>query len=83
MRNLKIVFVGLLLAFPGLAAANANDIPGTSTWYLHVDLEKMKSEEAGKPLYDWMQQEIFEEIREESGVDTGSDRCTSGPTSFA
>ncbi len=69
MRNLKLLIIGLLLAIPGLAAADASDIPGTATWYLHVDLEKMRSEEAGKAVYDWLRDEALAEVKEEAGVD--------------
>ena len=36
MRTLKLLIVGLLLALPGLAMADASDIPGASTWYFHT-----------------------------------------------
>lgn len=69
MRYMKLVIVGLLLAIPGLATANADDIPGAATWYLHIDLEKMRSDEAGKTVSDWLRDEAFNEVKEESGVD--------------
>jgi len=34
MRIVKLLIVGLLLVIPGLATADASDIPGASTWYL-------------------------------------------------
>ena len=73
MRILKLLIVGLLLAIPGLAAADAGDIPGASTWYLHVDLDEMRSDEVGKSLYGWMDEEIFSEIDEETGVNLGEE----------
>jgi hypothetical protein len=68
MRYMKLVIVGLLLAIPGLAMAKADDIPGAATWYLHIDLEKMRSDETGKAVYDWLREEAFDEINEKSGV---------------
>ena len=73
MRILKLLIVGLLLAIPGLAAADAGDIPGASTWYLHVDLDEMRSDEVGKALYGWVDEEIFSEIDEETGVNLGEE----------
>ena len=73
MRFLKLLIVGLLLAIPGLAAADVGDIPGASTWYLHVDLDEMRSDEVGKSLYGWMDEEIFSEIDEETGVNLGEE----------
>jgi len=73
MRIIKLLIVGILLAVPGLAAAGAGDIPGASTWYLHVDLDEMRSDEVGKSLYGWMDEEIFSEIDEETGVNLGEE----------
>ena len=69
MRNLKILLAALLLTIPGLAVAAASDIPGTATWYFHIDLAEMKSADAGKGVYDWMSGEVFDDVKEETGVD--------------
>ena len=69
MRKLKLLIVGLLLAAPGLATADLGDIPGGTTWYLHVDFDQMRSESAGKGVYAWMVDEIFDDVKEDAGVD--------------
>ena len=69
MRKLKLLIVGLLLAVPGLATADLGDIPGGTTWYLHVDFDQMRSESAGKGVYAWMVDEIFDDVKEDAGVD--------------
>ena len=69
MRNLKILIVGLLLAIPGLAVAGIGDVPGDTRWYLHVDFDQMRSESAGKGVYGWMVDEIFDDVNEDAGVD--------------
>lgn len=69
MRILNVLIVGLLLSIPGTAAAAASDIPGSATWYFHIDLAEMRSAEAGKGIYDWMSGEVFADIKEETGVD--------------
>jgi len=69
MRYLKILIAGLLLAIPGLAPAGVGDLPSDTTWYFHVDLDKMQSAEAGKGIYAWMVDEIFNEVKDEAGVD--------------
>ena len=78
MRKLKLLIVGILLGIPGWVSADAGDIPGAATWYFHVDLEQMRSADAGKGLYDWMVDEIFDEVKEESGIDVDNevDRLT-------
>jgi len=52
-----------------LAAVGPEDLPETSKWYFHADFEEMRSSEAGKHLYAWLQDEVFEEVDEETGVD--------------
>lgn len=69
MRNLKILIVGLLLAAPGLALAEIGDVPGDTRWYLHVDFDQMRSDNAGKGVYGWIVDEIFDDIKEDAGVD--------------
>lgn len=73
MRNLKILIVGLLLAMPGLAVAELGDIPGGTTWYFHVDFDQMRSADAGKGVYGWMVDEIFDDVREDAGVDLANE----------
>ena len=81
MRFFKILCVTLMLALPMAAVADTNDIPGSADWYLHLDLEKMKKEEAGKPLYEWLQEEVIIEVKEEAGLDI--DQEISSVTAFA
>lgn len=69
MRTIKILLASLLLAIPALAAADASDVPGSATWYFHVDFERMKTEEAGIGLYNWLRDEAFEKAKEEVGID--------------
>lgn len=78
MRNLRLLIIGLLLAIPGLATADAGNIPATSTWYFHIDLAEMRSDEVGSSLYGWMDDEIFSEVREDAGINLGEelDRVT-------
>jgi hypothetical protein len=73
MRNLKILIVGLLLAIPGLAVAELGDIPGGTTWYLHVDFDQMRSADSSKGIYAWMVDEIFDDVKEDAGVDLANE----------
>jgi len=78
MRIFKLMLAGLLLSLPALAMADVSQVPGSATWYLHVDLHQMKTAEAGQAVYRWMEDEIFDEVKEEAGVDFGKelDRLT-------
>lgn len=69
MRNLKIFVVSFLLVFPVAAVADAGDVPGEASWYFFVDLEQMRSEGPGQALYEWLRDEVLEELKEDSGLD--------------
>ena len=69
MRILKVLLVAILLAAPIMSAAGPKDIPGSADWYLHVDLKQMKSEEAGKPVFEWLRDEAFNDVKDDAGID--------------
>jgi hypothetical protein len=73
MRCFKILAAIMLLAVPVLAHADTDFVPGDSTWYFHVDFDAMRDGKAGRGLYDWLDDEVFAEISEESGVDIGAE----------
>lgn len=81
MRNLKTLIVCALITFPALgwSAIDADGLPATSTWYFHADLAAMRASKTGNALYQWIDKEIFSEIREEAGIDLSKqlDRITS------
>lgn len=80
MRILRLLLVGLLLMTPGFASAAVapDSVPATSTWYFHVDFEEMRTSDAGKHLYGWLQREVFEDIHDDAGIDLDkeADRIT-------
>ena len=51
------------------AAVTTEDLPAGTVWYLHADLEQMRSENAGQALFRWLDDEVFEEVHEETGID--------------
>jgi hypothetical protein len=69
MRILRVLIIGLLLFAPLLAMADLSAIPGGTTWYLHVDFERMRSESAAKGVHGWMVDEVFDDVKEDAGVD--------------
>ena len=80
MRLRENLTVLLLLALPGLTFGElaASGLPATSTWYFHADFDEMRSSDAGKPLYAWLQREVFSDVREDAGIDIDkeADRIT-------
>jgi hypothetical protein len=71
MRFAKQFIVMLLLALPGFALGEltASGLPATSTWYFHADFDEMRGSDAGKPIYAWLQREVFADVREDAGID--------------
>jgi hypothetical protein len=67
-RHLLIFFL-LILPISAVSALRPGDLPETSKWYFHADFKEMRSSEAGQHLYAWLQKEVFEDIREDAGVD--------------
>ena len=75
MRTLKAVLFLLLAAAPLTTPAEVSpgNVPAAAVWYFHADFEAMRSGEAGRRLYTWLDAEVFEEVRDESGVDLGKE----------
>lgn len=82
MRVLRLLMV-FLLAVPTIlwAAITPVDLPATSKWYFHADLNEMRSTPAGRQLYAWLEKEVFEEVRAETGIELGKE--TDRVTAFA
>ena len=77
MRALRYVVLSLLfLGLPAALFAGVGDLPAASRWYFHADFEEMRSSEAGKHLYGWLQDEVFSDIREDVGVDLDKEADT-------
>jgi hypothetical protein len=69
MFRYVVIFFLLVAPMAALSALGPGDLPDTSKWYFHADFKEMRSSEAGQHLYAWLQGEVFEEIREDAGVD--------------
>jgi hypothetical protein len=69
LRYLVILFFFVALPSTLLAGMGPGDLPAASKWYFHIDFKEMRSSEAGRHLYGWLQDEVFDDIREDVGVD--------------
>lgn len=69
MRYLKFLIILAVLAIPGMAQADTAGIPASATWYFHADFDAMRGGKASRGVYDWLNAEVFEEIRGETGID--------------
>jgi hypothetical protein len=79
-RILPLLLLALAPAF-NWAAIGSSDLPAGARWYVHVDLERMRTTVAGKHLYGWLESEVFDDIRDEIGIDL--DRETDRVTAFS
>jgi len=61
----------LIFSFPftSQAGVSTGDLPGDLVWYMHADLEQMRSTESGSPVYQWFDDEVIVEIDNEAGID--------------
>jgi len=75
MRIFRIVLALLLATIPSsvLAEISIDKVPSAAVWYFHADFEAMRSGEAGRSLYDWLDSEVFGELRDEIGFDLGKE----------
>jgi len=71
MRLFRYLVIFFLVAAPAasLSALRDGDLPDASKWYFHADFKEMRSSEAGRHIYAWLQNEVFDDIREDAGVD--------------
>lgn len=67
----RLLLLLVVAALPGYTVAEvaASEIPGDAVWYLHVDLEELRTASSGKELYAWLDDEVFAEVQEDLGID--------------
>lgn len=75
MTASRLTILLLLLFIPPMApaAVTAQDLPDNTVWYLHADLQALRTSESATGLYAWFDDEIGEEITEEIGIDLNTE----------
>ncbi len=69
-RFLKLAIgVVALLPAAALGGISSDEFPGDSSWYFHADLQEMRNGDGGRALHDWLDREVFEDLRDELGID--------------
>ena len=83
MSLIRSVLFLLFFSIPLAASAGVttDDLPNGTLWYLHADLEQMRSADPGRDLYNWLDGEVFMEIHEEVGIDINKE--TDSVTAFS
>lgn len=71
----RFFFFLLLFSFPlhSSGAVTAGDLPGDTIWYMHADLEAMRTTESGSKIYDWLKEKVIEDISEETGINLSTE----------
>ena len=71
----RLFFFLLLFSFPlqSGGAVTAGDLPGDTVWYMHADLQAMRTTESGGKIYEWFEGEVVDDVSEEIGVDLNTE----------
>ena len=71
MTRLRSVLLILFLVLPmsANAAVASGDFPEDTMWYMHADLKEMRATDSGLELSAWLDEEVFTEVKEETGID--------------
>ncbi len=89
MRNFKLIAATIIVAtimvlvpLAALGGIDSDDLPSTSTWYFHADLVEMRSSDGGRSLWVWLDDEVFDDVEDEAGIDLSeeADRITAYST---
>jgi hypothetical protein len=83
MSELRLGLLALTAFIPLTANADvsAGDLPDGTIWYMHADLDAMRTSEAGSKVYKWFEDEVVVEVKEEVGIDI--DKEVDSFTAFA
>ena len=77
MRFARIALIVFYVGLPAslFAELSDGDLP-SAQWYAHIDLVEMRSSDAGMEIYAWLEDEVFEELRDEIGFDADKEANT-------
>jgi hypothetical protein len=68
LSRLFLVLLTGSIAPAAVAAVSAEDLPIGTIWYMHADLQQMRSTDSGSPIYAWFDNEVVVEINDEFGI---------------
>jgi hypothetical protein len=83
MKKLRLAALAMITSLPLVAVADISvgDLPDNAFWYMHADLEAMRGSSGGQKLFVWFEDEVGEEVREETGIDVSAE--VNSVTAFA
>lgn len=74
--RLALLILTTALAGPAVAQVTPSNLPSDTIWYLHADLKQLRTAGSGKPLYDWVNAEVFVELNDNLGIDLNKEANT-------
>lgn len=73
IRLVLVIPVMFVLASTGFADMARDDLPPDVQWYAHADFKEMEGSVTGKYILDFLDKEVFSELRDETGIDLRKD----------
>ncbi len=73
IRMFLVLPVMFSLASTGFADMARDDLPQDVQWYAHADFKEMEGSVTGKYILDFLDKEVFSEVRDETGIDLRKD----------
>lgn len=73
ISRLAVILFSLLIVTGANADIADSDLPTDVSWYAHADLKEMKSSVTGRYILDFLEKEVFSELRNETGIDLSDD----------
>lgn len=71
--RLGLLILATLVPFAANADIRVGDLPANTVWYFHANLAEMRTGDAGKQVYAWFDDEVGDEVREETGIDISAE----------
>lgn len=73
LRPALFIIAAFVCPAAAVAQVTPATLPGETVWYLHADLEELRNAGSGKHIYQWLEDEVFADIREDLGIDLGEE----------
>lgn len=73
LNSLFVIASFAFLATTATAGMARQDLPQNVQWYAHADFKEMEGSITGKYILDFLEKEVFSELREKTGIDARKD----------
>lgn len=73
MKYAALLFLTLFASANAAADMKIDGMDAVGDWYMHIDFEEMRRTESGRKIYAWLEDEVFDDLREDAGLDIDKD----------